>query len=101
MPPVGPGSSGSKSSSIGASAAQTLAEALSHENRTLTSLELSHNPLGRRGTEQVMAALTNNPTLTSIGLQHTLAGLGDIRDKLGGGEQSERRAGHAASRRLV
>ena len=73
---------------IDATAAQTLAEALSHENRTLTSLELSHNPLGRRGTEMVMAALTNNPTLTSIGLQHTLAGLGGIRDKLGGGEQS-------------
>ena len=69
-------------------AATTICHALQGDNRTLTSLELSHNPLGRKGTEQIMAALTENPVLTTIGLQHTLAGLGDIRQKLGGGENS-------------
>ena len=41
-------------------AATMIANALAHDNRGLTALELSHNPLGRQGTEQIMAALTQS-----------------------------------------
>ena len=63
-------------------------QALQHDNRTLRALELSHNPLGRKGTGVVMASLADNLQLTSVGLQHTMAGLDGVRDKMAHGEAS-------------
>ena len=63
-------------------------QALQHDNRTLRALELSHNPLGRKGTGVIMASLADNLHLTSVGLQHTMAGLDGVRDKMAHGEAS-------------
>ena len=67
-------------------AAAVIAQAVQHDNRSLRTLELSHNPLGRKGTSLLMASLADNVELTSVGLQHTMAGLDGVRDKMANGE---------------
>lgn len=50
-------------------AALMIADTLRHSNSHLTSLDLSHNPIGRSACEAVMAALSQNNALIEIGLQ--------------------------------
>ena len=50
-------------------AAIMIADALRDDNKHLTSLDLSHNPLGRKACESVMRALSYNTSLVEIGLQ--------------------------------
>ncbi|KAL1522969.1 hypothetical protein AB1Y20_017933 [Prymnesium parvum] len=58
-------------------AAVMLADALKDANEHLTSLDLSHNPLGQAACESVMRALAQNSSLVEIGLQAVDAGLID------------------------
>ena len=56
-------------------AAIMIADALRDSNKHLTSLDLSHNPLGRKACESVMRALTTNSSLVEIGLQAVEGGI--------------------------